>query len=70
MSNNGKWEYRVETFGSSFSAIKDDVLEETLNEWADEGWEIVSAHNIGENKVRIIMGRLQISRADQKRGWP
>jgi len=70
MREDNKWEYRVETFGSSFTAIKDGVLEETLNEWAEEGWEVVSAHAVGDNRVRIIAGRHRKLRTNRERGWP
>ena len=58
MDNPINWEYRVETFGSLFSAPKDEELEAVLDEWGEEGWEVFSAHHLeGSNKVRIIARR-------------
>jgi hypothetical protein len=32
-----QWEYRLETFGSFFSAPKDEDLQNSLDEWGEEG---------------------------------
>ena len=34
-----KWEYRVQTIGKFFGT-KDELIEATLNEWGEEGWEV------------------------------
>jgi hypothetical protein len=41
-----QWEYRVQTVGGFFSGVKADALEELLNEWGEDGWEVVSTHII------------------------
>jgi len=64
------YEYRVQTFGSALSSVKDEDLEETLNQWSDDGWEVVSAHPVGDNKVRVICRKVLSSSATRKRGWP
>ena len=43
MDEINQWEYRVETFGSTFSTPKDDELEAALDEWGEDGWEVISA---------------------------
>ena len=53
-----QWEYRVQTVGGFFSGVKADVLEEMLNEWGEDGWEVVSTHIIeNANKVNVIAKR-------------
>jgi hypothetical protein len=66
-----KWEYRVETFGSTFSQPKDEDLEGTLDEWGSEGWELVAAHSLeSTNKVRLIAKRPLSSATHRRRYWP
>jgi hypothetical protein len=36
-----KWEYRVQTIGS-FWGTKDELVQQTLDEWGEEGWEVVN----------------------------
>lgn len=56
--NIKQWEYRVQTVGGFFSGIKADELEEMLNEWGEDGWEVVSTHIIeNANKVNVIAKR-------------
>ncbi len=53
-----KWEYRVQTVGGFWSGVKADELEQLLNEWGEEGWEIVSTHIIENvNKINVIAKR-------------
>ncbi|MBK9209053.1 MAG: DUF4177 domain-containing protein [Anaerolineales bacterium] len=50
-----KWEYRVQTVGSLWSGVKADELEQLLNEWGEEGWEVVSTHILeNANKINVI----------------
>ena len=57
MSDNKIWEYRVESFGRSLSAAKDEEIEETLNEWGKDGWQLICTHPIDDNKIRLIVHR-------------
>ena len=53
-----KWEYRVQTVGAFWSAVKADELQQLLNEWGEEGWEVVSTHIIENTfKVNVIAKR-------------
>jgi hypothetical protein len=53
-----QWEYRVQTVGSFWSGVKADELEQLLNEWGDEGWEVVSTHILENvNKINVIAKR-------------
>lgn len=62
MSTMKTWEYRVETIGSFFRNTSDDAVEEMLDEWGQEGWEVFAFHPIpGSNKATIIAKRAQVS---------
>lgn len=57
MAEQTRWEYRVRTVGGVFST-KDEVVEAALNEWGEDGWELVSAfppENSG--KVTLVAKR-------------
>lgn len=61
-----KWEYRVQMVGGFFSGVKADELEQLLNEWGEEGWEVVSTHIIeNANKINVIAKR-PLSRATRR----
>ena len=65
------WEYRIETFGKTFSQPKDDELEEILDEWGEEGWEVIAVHNLeSTNKVRILAKRPLSASSHRRRNWP
>lgn len=60
------WEYRVLTIGSAWRGAKDEEIEETLNEWGAEGWEVTSAFGApGGNKVTLVAKR-PLSRAPRR----
>jgi len=66
-----QWEYRVQIVGGFFTGIKADELEEMLNEWGEEGWEVVSTHIIeNANKVNIIAKRPLTDRVRRERSRP
>jgi len=66
-----QWEYRVQTVGGFFSGVKAEVLEEMLNEWGEEGWEVVSTHIIeNANKINVIAKRPLTDRVRRERSRP
>lgn len=66
-----KWEYRVETVGTFWSGVKADVLQVLLNEWGEEGWEVVSTHILeNANKVNVIAKRPLTERVRRMRSMP
>jgi hypothetical protein len=70
MAEKNRWEYRVETFGSTFSQPKDEDLQATLAEWGEEGWELVSVHGLeSTNKVRLIAKRPFSSASRRRSSW-
>jgi hypothetical protein len=66
-----KWEYRVQTVGSFFGGVKAEELEQLLNEWGEEGWEVVSTHiKENENKINVIAKRPLTDRVRRMRSMP
>lgn len=66
-----QWEYRVQTVGGFWSGVKADELEQLLNEWGDEGWEVVSTHIIeNANKINVIAKRPLTSTTRRFRSMP
>jgi hypothetical protein len=71
MSELSLWEYRAETIGSTWSRLKDQDLEAVLNEWGEEGWEIINAFaTSGSNKIKVIAKRPLSERGRRQRNWP
>ena len=53
-----QWEYRVQTVGSFWSGVPAENLEQLLNEWGEEGWEVISTHILeNQNKINVIAKR-------------
>jgi hypothetical protein len=53
-----KWDYRVQTCGSTWSSAKLENLEAALIKWGIEGWEVVNAFNVeSSHKVTIVAKR-------------
>jgi hypothetical protein len=71
MSENELWEYRLESFGGALKGIKDEELQATLDEWGEEGWEVISLiQTSSSNKVRIVAKRRLDDRARRRRSMP
>ena len=47
-----QWEYQVFSLGSVLKAPKDEELEIILDEWGQDGWELISVIR-GENTNRL-----------------
>lgn len=64
------WEYRVLTIGGMFGT-KDELIQETLDEWGAEGWEAVSVYTpSGSGKVTIVAKRPLTERVRRMRSMP
>jgi hypothetical protein len=65
-----KWEYRVQTIGSFFGT-KDELVQATLDEWGEEGWEAVNVF-MPENsgKITIVAKRPLTERVRRMRSMP
>ena len=73
MNNNElqKWEYRVQTVGGFWTGVKAEELEQLLNEWGEEGWEVVSTHILeNQNKINVIAKRLLTREVVRRRSMP
>jgi len=71
MSELLMWEYRTETLGAALSGPKDQELEDLLNQWGCEGWEVISAFALsGSNKIKVIAKRPLSERSRRQREWP
>lgn len=58
MSETNPWEYRVQTFGTFFRGVKDEEIEAALNEWGQEGWEVVAFRTVeNSNQAQVIAKR-------------
>jgi len=64
------WEYRVKTIGSLFGT-RDELIEATLNEWGEEGWEALAVYTPeGSGKVTIVAKRHLTDRVRRVRSMP
>jgi hypothetical protein len=62
-----RWEYRVQTVGGNFGT-KDELIEATLNQWGEEGWEAVNLYTTGgSGKVTLVAKRPLTSAARRRR---
>ncbi len=66
-----QWEYRVRTFGSALRGPKDEEVEGTLNEWGQEGWEVVAVRSVeSTNKMAVVAKRPLTASARRRRTLP
>ena len=71
MAETPLWEYRIKTLGGTLRGIKDEELETALNEWGNEGWEVISARGIeNTNKVSIVAKRPLTDATRRRRSLP
>ena len=65
-----KWEYRVQTIGRFFGT-KDEIIETTLNEWGEEGWEVTHVYTPeGSGNVTIVAKRPLTREIRRSRSMP
>ncbi len=58
MSEPNQWEYRVLTVGTFFKGVKDADFEEYLNQFGEEGWELVGFRTIeNSNQAQAVFKR-------------
>jgi hypothetical protein len=71
MSELVQWEYRVKTFGSFFKGVQDDSLAFELNQWGEEGWEVVGFRMIeNSNQAQIVAKRPLTREVRRQRSMP
>lgn len=65
-----QWEYRVQTIGSILGT-KDEVVQSTLDEWGEEGWEVINVFTPeGSGKITIVAKRPLTERVRRARSMP
>lgn len=65
-----QWEYRVQTIGSIFGT-KDELIQDTLDEWGEEGWEAINVFTPeGSGKITMVAKRPLTERARRMRNMP
>jgi len=66
-----KWEYRIHSLGSILNSPKDEDLMELLDEWGEDGWELVSAvRGESTNRLTLIAKRPLTDRTRRERSRP
>jgi len=71
MGEYTQWEYRSETLGTFWNNPRDGVLETVLNEWGQEGWEVINViTQSGTSKYRIVAKRPLTGDVRRRRNWP
>jgi hypothetical protein len=64
------WEYRVQTLGGLFGT-KDELVQTTLDEWGQEGWEAINVFTPeGSGKITIVAKRPLTERVRRMRSIP
>jgi hypothetical protein len=75
MNETVQWEYRAETLGSVLRGIKDEEIEEVLNIWGAEGWEVIAIHSTSNSSKitavakRLLSPEVKRQRRLDQRGW-
>ncbi len=65
-----QWEYRVQTIGSFFGT-KDELVQDTLDEWGEEGWEAINVFTPeNSGKITIVAKRPLTERTRRMRNMP
>lgn len=71
MAETTQWEYRFESIGTFWKEVKNEELEALLNEWGQEGWEVIQLIALHTtNRIRIIAKRPLTSESRRRRSWP
>jgi len=71
MPEASRWEYRVQNFGTVWRGPRDEELEQMLNAWGEEGWEVVGiTSRENSNKVTVVAKRPLTDSARRRRSLP
>jgi hypothetical protein len=62
-----QWEYRVQTFGSALRAPKDEETEGALNEWGEEGWEVVAVRSVESTNKMVVVAKRPLTASTRRR---
>ena len=64
MAELTRWEYRCQSVGSVWSRPKDEVVEDMLNNWGEEGWEVVGF--VAESNKLTFVARRPVTMATRR----
>jgi len=67
MTETIQWEYRVLTTGSFWKGVKDEEFESMLNQWGEEGWEVVGFRTIENSNQAQVLAKRPLTR--ETRRW-
>ncbi|MBC8335500.1 MAG: hypothetical protein H8E29_09560 [Anaerolineales bacterium] len=65
MTDFAQWEYRVETIGSAFGT-KDEAIQDTLDEWGEEGWEAINVYTPSNSAKVTIVAKRPLTRTSRR----
>lgn len=66
MSETTQWEYRIESFGTFFSNPKDDDMTAALNQWGEEGWEVIHIHSYPNGSKALVIAKRPLDRSTRR----
>jgi hypothetical protein len=58
-----KWEYLVKTLGSFWKGVPDDTIQNELNDWGEDGWEVVAIRTIENSNQATVIAKRPLSSA-------
>ncbi len=67
MADYIQWEYIVQSLGSLVKGPKDEAVQELLNAWGEEGWELVAAVPLTNSFAIKLVGKRPLSTAARRR---
>ncbi len=71
MADTMRWEYTVQTCGTTWHGVQDEELQAALNSLGELGWEVFSVEKLeGSNKVRIVARRALATPLRRRSSWP
>jgi hypothetical protein len=65
MAEQTLWEYQVQTIGSVFGA-KDELIQATLNEWGEQGWEVIHLYTTSQSSKVTIVAKRQLTATSRR----
>lgn len=57
-----KWEYKVQSVGTFWTGAKDAELEAMLNEWGEQGWEVVGFRSVENSNQAMLIAKRPLTR--------
>ena len=57
-----KWEYKVQSVGTFWTGVKDAELEAMLNEWGEQGWEVVGFRSVENSNQAMLIAKRPLTR--------